>query len=405
MPSLIAGRRQTLTRGLALAAVASTPGRRAAAQPGAPIRIGVLTDQSGPYADSGGRGSVLAAHLAVAEFGGSVLGRRIEVIDGDTLNKPDVAAGIARRWFDDGVDAIVDLPVTSVAAAVQQIAHEKNRSVMITSGAATEFTTKSCSSTSTHWADDTHALAVGAALPLVRAGAKTWFFISVDYAFGVALQRDAAAQIEQNGGQVIGSTRFPIGNADFSSMLLQAEASGAKVIGLAAVGSDLVNLVKQAGEFGLTRPGGPALAGFLVYITEVHALGLAAAQGFTFPSGFYWNQSAVARTWSRQFFTAHKAMPTRVHAAVYSATLHWLRAIRQAGTTKADATGRAMRALPVDYLGRPASVREDGRVIYDLPIYRVKRPSESAELWDYYEHIDTISAREAFLPLLAQCHS
>lgn len=405
MPGMIVGRRQTLAQGLSLVAAASTLGRRAKAQPGAPIRIGVLTDASGPYADSGGRGSVLAAQLAAAEIGGSMLGRRVEIIDGDTQNKPDVAASLARRWYDDGVDAIVDLPVTSVAAAVQQIAREKNRSVMITSAAATDFTTTTCSPTSTHWADDTHALSVGAALPIVRAGAKTWFFISVDYAFGAALQRDATEQIEQNGGRVLGSTRFPIGNADFSSMLLQAQASGAQAIGLAAVGSDLVNLVKQAAEFGLTQPGGPVLAGFLIYITEVNALGLTAAQGFTFPSGFYWNQSDTAQAWSRQFFSARKTMPTRVHAAVYVATRHWLRAARQAGTTDPGAVGRAMRSLPVDYLGRPASVREDGRVIYDLPIYRVKRPGQPREPWDYYERIDTIPAHDAFLPMLPQCRS
>lgn len=405
MSGMIVGRRQTLAQGLSLAAAASTLGRHAIAQSGTPIRIGVLTDASGPYADSGGRGSVLAAQLAAAENGGSILGRRVEIVDGDTQNKPDVAASLARRWYDEGVDAIVDLPVTSVAAAVQQIAREKNRSVMITSAAATDFTTTTCSPTSTHWADDTHALAVGAALPVVRAGAKTWFFISVDYAFGAALQRDATAQIEQNGGSVLGSTRFPIGNADFSSMLLQAQTSGAQAIGLAAVGSDLVNLVKQAAEFGLTQPGGPVLAGFLIYITEINALGLPAAQGFTFPSGFYWNQSDAAQAWSRHFFSIRKTMPTRVHAAVYTATRHWLRAAGQAGTTDAGAVGRAMRLLPVDYLGRPASVREDGRVIYDLPIYRVMRPGQPREPWDYYERIDTVPAHDAFLPMLPKCRS
>lgn len=209
MPSTIVGRRQALARGLSLAAATTTLGRLAMAQPAAPIRIGVLTDESGPYAVSGGRGSVLAAQLAVAEIGGSVLGRRVEVIDGDTQNKPDVAARIARRWCDDGVDAIVDLPVTSVAAAVQQIAREKKRSVMIAAAAASEFTTSICSLTSTHWADDTHALAVGAALPVVRAGAKTWFFISVDYAFGAALQRDATTQIEREGGGSSDRPGFP----------------------------------------------------------------------------------------------------------------------------------------------------------------------------------------------------
>lgn len=402
------GRRAAIGGGALLAASPLLGGRPARAQQGGasgPIRIGVLTDETGPYADSGGKGSILAAQMAAAEFGPSVLGQPIEILHADSRNKPDIAAGIARQWYDSGVDAIVDLPVTSVAAAVQQVAKEKNRTVMITSGAASEFTAKTCSPVSTHWADDTHALAAGTAAQIVKSGGKTWFFITVDYAFGAALERDATDVIAANGGRVLGSVRYPIGNSDFSSMVLQAQSSGAQVIGLASVGNDLVNLVKQAGEFGIQKGGGQTLAGFLIYITEVHALGLQVAQGFTFASGFYWDQSEAARAWAKRFAATQKAMPTRVQAAVYTASLHFLRGMQQAGTRDAVAVNKAMRALPVDYLGRPASIRADGRVLYDLTVYRVKRSQESRAPWDYYDAVATIPAAEAFLPMNPACQS
>jgi branched-chain amino acid transport system substrate-binding protein len=338
------GRRAAMAGGALLAAGPPLGTRLARAQQGAsPVRIGVLTDETGPYADSGGKGSVLAAQMAVADFGATVLGRPVEIVHGDTQNKPDIAASLARQWYDSGVDAIVDLPVTSVASAVQQVAKEKNRTVMIAAGAATEFTSKTCSPVSTHWADDTHALSAGAAAQIVRSGGKTWYFITVDYAFGVALERDASEVITANGGRVVGSTRYPIGNADYSSMLLQAQASNAQVIGLASVGNDLVNLVKQAGEFGVS--GRQTLVGFLLYITEVHALGLDVAQGFTFASGFYWDQNDVSHAWSKRFVSTQKAMPTRVQAAVYTASLHFLKGVQKAGTRDSVAvnkrTGRA----------------------------------------------------------------
>lgn len=400
------GRRAALGGGALLAASPLLGARRARAQQGAgPIRIGVLTDETGPYADSGGKGSILAAQMAAADFGPSVLGQPIEILHADTHNKPDIAAGIARQWYDSGVDAVVDLPVTSIAAAVQQVAKEKNRTVMITSGAASEFTAKTCSPVSTHWADDTHALAAGTAAQIAKSGGKTWFFITVDYAFGTALERDATEVIAANGGKVLGSVRYPIGTTDYSSMVLQAQSSGAQVIGLASVGNDLVNLVKQAGEFGIQKGGSQRLAGFLIYITEVHALGLEVAQGFTFASGFYWDQSEASRAWAKRFAATQKAMPTRVQAAVYTASLHFLKGVQQASTRDAVAVNKAMRAVPLDYLGRPASVRADGRVLYDLTVYRVKRPQESRAPWDYYDAVATIPAGEAFLPMNPACQS
>jgi branched-chain amino acid transport system substrate-binding protein len=394
--------RRDIIAGGAFAAGAGFLSRRARAAGSGPIRIGVLTDMSGPYVDSGGRGSVLAAKMAADEVG-TVLGQPVEILQGDTQNKPDIAAAIARQWCDSGIDAIVDLPVTSVAAAVQAVAREKNTTVMITAGAASEFTSKSCSLNSTHWADDTHALAGSATAEIVRTGGKSWYFITVDYAFGSALQREATDVIQKNGGRVVGSVRFPIGTADFSSLILQAQASGAQVIGLAAVGNDLVNLVKQAGEFGVVRGGAQRLAGFLIYITEVNALGLDVAQGFTFGSGFYWDQNEVARAWSTRFFERQHAMPTRVHGATFTSTRHFLRAMQRAGQRDTAAVNRTMRAMPVDYLGKPATVREDGRVLFDLGVYRVKSPGQSRGAWDYYEQIGTVPAADSFLPPNAAC--
>ena len=396
--------RRTLLSGSGLLAIAAFP---AWAQPADVIRIGVLNDQSGPYADLGGPGSVLAAQMAVKEFGGSVLGKSVAIVSADTRNKPDIAGSIARQWYDEGVDAIVDLPVTPIAAAVQQIAREKNRSIMIAAAVVNDFTTKFCSPVSTHWVDDTHSLvsatikaAAGAA---ARRGQEKWFFITVDYTFGRSLQAEATGLIEAAGGKVVGATYFPLGNTDYSSQLLSAQNSGADVIGLAAVGNDQVNLIKQAGEFGLGADGKQALAGFLVYITDVHALGLPLAQNLTFGSGFYWDQSEASRAFATRFQAERKTMPTKTHAAVYIATLHYLRAMQQAGTRDAQAVNKAMRAMPVENFGRPTTVRADGRVTYDLGLYRVKTPAQSRRPWDYYEPIGSIPASEAFLPINPAC--
>jgi branched-chain amino acid transport system substrate-binding protein len=393
--------RRALLGGAALAAL---PIAGARAQPAGPVRIGVLTDASGPYVDSGGPGSQVAARMAVADFGGTVLGQKIEVLVGDTQNKPDVAGALARGWFDtDGVDAITDLPLTPVALAVQQIAKEKQRTVMITASAINEFTSKFCSPVSTHWADDVHAMTTGTGKLVVQNGGKTWFFITVDFAFGKALEGAATAVIQANGGKVLGDTYFPIGNSDFASQMVGAQSSGAQVIGLAAVGNDQVNAIKQAAEFGLTRGNGKTLAGFLIYITDIHSLGLEMTQGLTLSSGFYWDQTDASRAFAKRFFAERHAMPTRNQAAIYTATLHFLKAMAQAGTRDAVAVGKAMRALPVDYQGHPASVRADGRVMYDVTLYRVKSPAESKAPWDYYAPIGSLPAADAFLPMNPAC--
>jgi branched-chain amino acid transport system substrate-binding protein len=369
------------------------------------LKIGVLTDEAGPYADSAGPGSVLAAEMAAADFGGTVKGHRIAIVHGDTANKPDVAATVARRWFDtEGVSAVVDLPVTPVAFAVQDIAVQRKKTVMITAAATTDFTAKRCNIVSTHWADDNHALAGGTAKAIMAGGGgKSWFFIAVDIAFGAALQKDATDVIEAGGGKVVGSVRHPIGNADFSSLLLQAQGSKAEDIGLASVGGDLVNAIKQAHEFGMGKPPGPALVGFLIYINDIQALGLETAQGLNVTSSFYWEQNEAARRFAQRFFDKRKAMPSRNQAQIYTAVLHYLQAVDAAGTDDATAVGKKMREMPVDYFGKAATLRSDGRMLTDLALYRVKSPAESRKPWDYYQPLRTIAAAEAFLPENPAC--
>lgn len=395
MKRLGLGRRALLGGALAVPLRAQAQG----AGPG-PVKIGVLTDENGPYRDSGGAGSILAARMAVDDFGGSVLGRPVEVLHADHQNKPDIAAAIARQWYDvDQVDAIVDLPVTAIGLAVQQVARERGRTVMITAAATSDFTSKFCSPTSTHWADDTHALTAGTARAVIEGGGTSWFFITVDHGFGRALQAEATRVVESAGGRVLGAVRHPIGETDFGALLLQAQTSGAKVVGFASVGTDLVNAIKQAHEFGLAGKTGQTLATFLTYITEVHALGLATAQGLTFAESFYWDQNETARIWSRRFLAERQAMPTRNQALVNTSVLHFLKGMRAAGSADPLAVNRAMKALPVAYFGRPASIRSDGRVLFDLTLYRVKRPAESRAPWDAYDVVRTIPSGEAFLPV------
>jgi branched-chain amino acid transport system substrate-binding protein len=371
----------------------------------APVRIGVLTDESGPYASSGGAGSIAAARMAAADFGPTVLGLPIEIIHADTQNKPDVAGATARQWYDQGVDAITDLPVTPVALAVQQAAREKSRTVMITAAAITEFTSKFCAPISTHWADDTHAMAASIGELITKAGGTTWFFVTVDFSFGAALQAEATKVIVANGGRVYGDAKFPLGNTDFSSQIVSAQTSNAKVIGLASVGGDQVNLVKQLAEFGLQGKTGQTLAGFLVYITDIDALGLDTAQGLRFPSSFYWDQSDGTRAFAKRFFAERRAMPTQNQANIYAATLAFLKGMAKAGSRDAIAVNKAMRADPLDYFGQQTTIRTDGRVLHDLTLYRVKTPGESKYPWDYLAFIGTIPATEAFIPANPTCTS
>ena len=389
-------------RTLLAAPLAASLARTAKAQ-STPIRIGILTDESGPYASSGGPGSIAAARMAVQDFGPTILGQPIEIIRADTQNKPDIASSIARQWYDQGVDAITDLPVTPVAAAVQQVAREKSRTVMITAAAVTEFTSRLCAPISSHWADDTHAMAAGSSQVITKSGGTTWYFITVDFSFGAALQSEATAVIEANGGKVLGAAKFPLGNTDFSSQIVQASTSGAKVLGLASVGGDQVNLVKQLAEFGIQGRTGQTLAGFLVYITDIDALGLDVAQGLRFPSCFYWDQRDGTRAFGTRFFAERKSMPTQNQANIYAATLHFLRAMAQAGTRDAIAVNRAMRAMPIAYFGNQVAMRADGRVMNELTLYRVKTPAENKAPWDYLAPIGAIPAAEAFLPINPAC--
>jgi branched-chain amino acid transport system substrate-binding protein len=379
----------------------------ASAQTPAPLKIGVLTDLSGPYSDSGGPGSVLAAQMAVADFGGTLggtlKGRKIEIISGDTLNKPDVASGVARRWFDtEGVAAVVDLPVTPVAFAVHALAKQSNKNVLITAAATSDLTSKMCMPQSVHWADDTHALAAGTAKELVANGAKSWQFIAVDIAFGAALVKEASDVVTASGGTVTGTVRHPVGATDYSSLLLQAQTSKAQMIGLASVGGDLVNVIKQSKEFAIGADGSQSLVAFLVYITDIHALGLDVAQNLVVTSSFYWDQNDQSRAFAKRFFDTRKAMPTKNQAAVYASVMHYLRAVDAAGTDEAVAVGKKMRELPVTYFGRPSSVRSDGRVVFDLDVYRVKKKADQKAPWDYYTPVRKIPAAEAFLPVNAQ---
>ncbi len=393
------GRRAVLAGGAVLATL--TRARRGQAAT-APVRIGILTDENGPYRDSGGSGSIAAVRLAVQDFGATVLGRPIEILHADTQNKPDVAGAVARQWYDAGADAVLDLPVPSVAASVQQVAREKQRTVMITAAAVSEFTARNCAPVSSHWADDTHAMAHAASQALTQAGARSWFFITVDFSFGRNLQAEATKVIEANGGKVVGAAYFPIGNTDFSAQLVQAQSSGAKVIGLAAVGGDQVNLIKQAAEFGV-QAAGRQLAGFLVYLTDINAVGLKVAQGMSFGASFYWDQNREARAFAHRFAAMQTAMPTKNQATNYAAALHFLKAVAQAGTTDALAVNRAMRAMPVAFFGRAATLRADGRLLYDLPLWRVKQPAESRGPWDFYAALGTLPAADAFLPMNPAC--
>ncbi len=361
------------------------------------VRIGILNDQSGMYAYMGGSGSVAAARMAVEDMGGSINGTPVEVIAADHQNKADVGSVIARRWFDEqGVDAIADVPVSSVALAVQEIARKANR-VALMMGTTSDLTGKACAPYSTQWADDTYSLATATAKAVVAQGGKTWFFVTADYAFGHAMERDATAVIKASGGTVVGSVRHPLNTTDLSSFLLQAQASKAQVVALANAGTDLINALKQAAEFGLVS-GGQKAVGILMFATDVDSLGLAATQNALLAEGFYWDQSESSRAFSKRFMAKTGKMPTKEHAAVHASVAHYLKAVRQAGSDDAAAVSRAMHATPVDYFGRAGSIRPDGRVIYPLSLYRVKTPAESKYAWDYYAEVQRVEGKDAFRP-------
>ncbi len=364
------------------------------------VRIGVLNDQSGIYADLSGQGSVIAGRMAIEDFGGTVLGKPVEVIAADHQNKPDVGAAIAARWYEaDHVDAIVDVPVSSVALAVQEVAKQHNRIVMFSAAGSSDLTGKACSPMGTQWTFDTVALAKGTALAVTKSGGDSWFFITADYAFGTAMEADARRYITQAGGAVLGSVRHPQGTTDFSSYLLQAKASGAKVIGLADAGSDTINAVKGASEFGVVA-GGQQLAGLLIFLSDIHSLGLPTAQGLRLTESFYWDLNDGTRTWSQRFAQRMGGrMPTMVHAGVYSAVTHYLKAIKASGTDEPNAVAAKMRELPVsDAILPKATIRLDGRVMRPFYLFEVKTPAESARPYDYYKLIREIPPEEASRP-------
>jgi branched-chain amino acid transport system substrate-binding protein len=363
------------------------------------VKVGVLNDQTGLYADLGGPGSVVAARMAVEDFGGSVLGKPIEVITGDHQNKSDVGAAIAREWFDVGkVDMAIGFDHSAVALAVSQLGAEKNRIVIGGAIGSTAFTGKSCTPTEASWIYDSYALTTSLAKAVVAEGRDSWFFLTVDYTFGHSLEADASAAVKVAGGKVLGSVRHPLNTADFSSYLLQAQASGAKVVAFANGGGDMVNATKQANEFGLTK--NQTIVSLLVFISDVHSMQLQAAQGLKFVTAFYWDRNQETRAWSKRFFERFGRMPTMPQAAVYSAINHYLGAIAAAGTDEAKAVMAKMRERPVnDFYVKGGRLREDGRLVHDMYLAQIKTPAESREPWDYYKILATIPGDQAFRSL------
>jgi len=365
------------------------------------LKIGVLNDQSGTYSDLSGKGSVEAVKMAVEDFGGKVLDMPIEVVFADHQNKPDIGANVVNEWIDVGkVDMVIDLPTTSVCLAVQEICKNKNRINIISTGASVILTNQNCSPTGFHWTYDNYALAKGTGLAMVKDGGDTWFFLTADYAFGHDLEKTTSEAVTKAGGKVLGSVRHPFPNNDFSSFLLQAQASGAKVIGLANAGGDTINAIKQSAEFGITQAG-QRLAGLLVFISDVHSLGLQTAQGLVVTTGFYWDYNDETREFSKRWSERMGGrMPTMSQAGCYSGALHYLKAVQAAGTDEAKAVAAKMRELPVnDFFAKNGKVREDGRMVHDMYLAQVKSPDDSKYPWDYYKILRVIPGDEAYKPL------
>jgi branched-chain amino acid transport system substrate-binding protein len=381
---------------IALAAVAAP----AAAQTN--VKIGILSDMSSLYTDLAGAGSVLAARMAAEDFGAAAKGLRVEFVSADHQNRADVGSNVARQWFDrDNVDVIVDVPNSAVALAVNEITKDKNKVFLVSGAASSALTGAACSPNTVHWTYDTWALANGTGRAIVQTGGDTWFFLTADYAFGHQLETDTANVVRQLGGRVVGGVRHPLNTNDFSSFLLQAQSSRAKIVGLANAGGDTTNSIKQAAEFGIVRRG-QSLAGLLIFLTDVHGLGLETAQGLIFTEAFYWDQNDASRAFARRFAAANRGIhPTMVHAGVYSAVTHYLKAIE---ATRSTADGKAivdrMKATPTeDPLFGRGNIRQDGRKIHDMYLFEVKKPSESRGAWDYYKLRATIPAAQAFRPV------
>ena len=388
-----------VSQALALAVALGIPGT---AQAQTTVKIGVLTDMSSLYADLSGQGSAIAARMAVEDFGAEKKGLKVEIVSADHQNKPDVGSTIARQWLDvDKVDVIVDVPNSAVALAVNGIAKEKNKTLLISGAASADLTGKACTPNTVHWTYDTWALANGTGNAIIKTGGDTWFFLTADYAFGHALERDTEAVVVAAGGKVLGKVRHPLNTSDFSSFLLQAQASKAKIIGLANAGGDTTNTIKQASEFGIVA-GGQNLAGLLVFITDVHALGLKTAQGLIFTETFYWDKDEQTRAFAKRFAPQFKGVhPTMIHAGVYSAVLHYLKAAEALkDVSDGSKVVAKMKELPTDDpLFGKGTIRADGRKVHPAYLVEVKKPEESKAPWDYHKVRATIPAEQAFRPI------
>jgi branched-chain amino acid transport system substrate-binding protein len=360
------------------------------------VKIGILNDQSGVYADYGGKYSLEAARMAIEDFGGEVLGQKVELITADHQNKPDLATSIARRWYDtEGVDMITELTTSSVALAVQELSNDKKKIDIVVGAATSRITGDACTPYGFHWSFDTHALAVGTGGALVESGGDTWFFLTADYAFGYALEKDTSDIVKAKGGKVVGSVRIPLNSSDFSSFLLQAQSSKAKIVGLANAGLDTTNSIKQAAEFGIVK-GGQKLAGLLMTLSEVNGLGLEAAQGLILTEGFYWDHDDKTRAFSERFIKRTGHMPSMIHAGTYSATLSYLKAVKAAGTKDSEAVAKKLKEMPVDDAFAKGKVLENGRMVHDMYLFEVKKPSESKKPWDYYKQLAVVPGDKAF---------
>jgi branched-chain amino acid transport system substrate-binding protein len=387
----------TLVAGLAFAA----SGSAATAQISDDVvKIGVLTDMSSLYADATGKGSLAAVQMAVADYGGKVKGKPVEVIAADHQNKPDVGVNIARNWYDnEKVDAIFDVPTSSVALPISALTREKNKININSGGGSSDITGVACSPNTVHWTYDTYSLSNVAGKAMVKRGEDTWFFVTADYAFGMALERDAANVVKETGGKVLGDVRHPLNSSDFSSFLLQAQASKAKVVALANAGGDTTNALKQASEFGITK-GGQKMIALLQEITDTHALGIKETQGLIVTDAFYWDMNDETRAFSKRFNEKVGHMPTMIQAGLYSATMHYLKAIEAIGTDEAPKVMAQMRATPInDFFAKGGKIRIDGRMVHDMYLFEVKKPEESKGEWDLYKLIATVPGDEAFRPL------
>ncbi|MGP9813129.1 ABC transporter substrate-binding protein [Rhodopseudomonas sp. NSM] len=388
--------RTTLLACLSIAAISAA---QAQSQP--PLKLGAILDMSGLYADITGTGSETAAKMAAEDFGGTVLGRKIEIIAADHLNKADLSASIARDMLDNqGVEAIIDVAASATALAAGEIAKARNKIIMYSGPGSVRLSNEACGPYTIHYSYDTFAQANVAGLASVKQGLDTWFFLSADYAFGQDLERDTTNVVKASGGKVLGSVKHPINTSDFSSFLLQAQSSNAKVIGLANAGGDTINAIKQAAEFGITRKGGQKILPLLAFITDVDSIGLETAQGLLIAGAFYWDMNDETRAFSKRFMERTKRVPTSAQAGLYSETMHYLQAVKAAGTTDAAAVMKKMKETPVnDFFARNGKIREDGRMVHDMYLFEVKKPSESKGRWDYYKLLATVPGDQAFQPL------